>query len=99
MTARGGRRRRQWATAAALWVGLFGVYASNGREIGASDTIPSVLLPISILRGDGVHLDRFRHIWPTDLPYYVADKGGEIVSRYPLGPPLLALPFTAPQLA
>ena len=99
MAARAGSRRRQRAVAAALWIGLFGIYAANGREIGASDTIPSVLMPISMLRGDGVRLDRFRHIWPSHLPYYVADKGGAIVSRYPLGPPLLALPFTVPQLA
>src|SRR5262245_3011491 len=99
MAAHAGNRRRQWAVAAALWMGLFAVYVSNGREIGASDTIPSLLLPISMLRGDGVRLDRFRHMWPTNLPYYVVDKGGAVVSRYPLGPPLLALPFTAPQLA
>ena len=48
MTARAGSRRRQWAVAAALWIGLFAVYMSNGREIGPADTIPSVLLSVAI---------------------------------------------------
>ncbi|HVS38113.1 MAG TPA: hypothetical protein VMS17_21320 [Gemmataceae bacterium] len=33
-----------------------------------------------------------------ELPYYVSFKHGHIVSRYPLAPPLLALPLEAPQV-
>lgn len=93
-------RAPQWAIATALGVSLFAVYSLNGREIGAGDTIPGLLLPVAILRGDGLALDRFDHLWPRgDLPYFIARKRGHTVSRYPLGPSLLAVPLTAPQLA
>jgi hypothetical protein len=34
------------------------VYVSNGREIGAGDTMPAILQPIAIARGDGLVVDR-----------------------------------------
>lgn len=87
--------------AIALGVALLVIYSLNGREIGAADTLPGLFLPVSILRGDGLALDRFDHVWSLgdQLPYFVAHKRGHTVSRYPLGPSLLAVPLTAPQLA
>ena len=49
-----------WPASWILGIGIAMVYLANGREIGAFDTIPSTLLPLAILRGDGWHLDRFR---------------------------------------
>jgi hypothetical protein len=93
--------RPTWAAATALGMALFVVYAINGREIGAGDCVPAELLPVAILRGDGLTLDRFNHLWKAadPLPYYVARKRDHTVSRYPIGASLLALPLTAPQLA
>lgn len=92
-------RRGRWGTSVLLGVALFVVYCANGREIGAGDTIPATLLPVAILRGDGLALNRFAGLWGSDLPWYVTTKRGQIVSRYPLAPALLALPLTLPQLA
>lgn len=92
-------RRRTWVVATALAVGLFIIYTLNGREIGAGDTLGGLFLQVSILRGDGPRLDRFRFLWPAGiLPYYVVERHGALVSRYPIGAPLLAAPFAAPQL-
>ncbi len=97
----GGSTRRNlaahWKTAA-FFAFLFCVYSANGRESGAGDTVPALLLPVAILRGDGLSLDRFARLWPNRLPYYVALKHGDIVSNYPVGVALLAVPLIAPQL-
>jgi hypothetical protein len=81
----------------ALGLLLAGIYLVNFRELGAGDTLPASQLPLAILRGEGIHLDRF---YPerTNLPYQVADKSGHVISLYPLAPGLLALPFGVPQI-
>jgi hypothetical protein len=84
-----------------LGVVVAAVYLANGREIGAFDTIPTSLVPLAIIRGDGLHLDRFRPLlrrWGTPLPAFVAESGGHIGSSYPVGPALVALPLVAPQV-
>ena len=78
---------------------LFCVYTANGRESGAGDTVPALLLPISILRGDGATLDRFAGLWPVRLPYFVVRAQDRLVSGYPVAAALLATPLVAPQLA
>jgi hypothetical protein len=78
------------------------VNLSNGREIGSFDTIPTMLLPLTILRGDGLSLDRFRPLLREEagtLPVFLSRSGGRIVSRYPVGAALVVLPFYAPQIA
>jgi hypothetical protein len=96
-----------WTRRVTLAVALWVVYTVNGREIGAGDTVPAILLPIEIARGDGPVLDRFepvlRSLDPsarTDrfLPYYAAQWRGHLVSRYPIAPTLVSLPFTLPQI-
>src|SRR5207244_6929847 len=80
-------RARFLRIASALGVVLFLVYSANGREIGAGDTVPGILLPVAILRGDGFALERFNRLgwWdPKALPYAVAAKRGHLVSRSPV---------------
>jgi hypothetical protein len=92
---------RGWPTSLVLATGMALLYLANGREIGAFDTTPNTLLPLAILRGDGLYLDRFRpllRVWGTPLPLFVAESGGHILSRYPVGPALLAFPLVAPQV-
>jgi hypothetical protein len=79
------------------------VYWINGREIPNGDTIPARLLPIALIRGDGPFLDRFNAflVAPDSggrVPYYVARKRGHLVSSYPIGAALLAVPFYLPQV-
>src|SRR5262245_8923931 len=87
-------------TSALLFAALLFIYSVNGREIGAVDTVPNILLPIAILRGDGPLLNRFDATIRDrgDLPYWVEAHGEQLLSRYPILPALLALPVTWPQL-
>jgi hypothetical protein len=102
-------RSAAWRRRVALGAGLWLVYAANGREIGAGDTVPAMLQPIALARRDGVALDRFvpvlrardpAHAEPGRFPpYYASVRRGRLVSRYPLAPALLTLPLIAPQVA
>jgi hypothetical protein len=88
----------------ALGLGLWLVYVANGREIGAGDTVPALLQPIGVARGDGLALDRFepvlRSFEPDRFPpYYASVRHGRIVSRFPAMPVLVGLPLTLPQVA
>ena len=85
-------QRERWLTSIGLGIGLFAVYWGNLREIGAGDTLPATLLPTAIWRGDGLALNRFASLWAGNLPWYVVEKRGQIVSCYPLTPGLLAVP-------
>ena len=98
-----------WRRRIALGLGLWLAYMANGREIGAGDTIPTLLQPIGVARGDGLALDRFepmlRSLDPASFepgrfpPYYASVRHGRLVSRYPAMPVLIALPLTLPQIA
>ena len=90
----------------AIWLWILGlslllVYLANGRPIGAFDTMPAVFLPVAMIRGDGPYLDRFRSTIENpdgSLPLYATSARGHIVSRYPLAPAILAIPFVIPQV-
>ena len=86
-----------WKQSLLLGVLLFAVYIVNFRALDSGDTIPASLLPTALLHGDGVYLDRL-HPQHETMQYWVACKRGHVVSRYPLAPPLLALPIEAPQV-
>ena len=97
----GAARPRRWPATLILGTVVALVYLANGREIGAFDTTPTTLVPLAIMRGDGLYLDRFRpllRVWGTPLPVFVTESNGHIISRYPVGPALVALPFVAPQV-
>jgi hypothetical protein len=89
---RGGR-------AAALGLACFLVYAANGRSIGSGDVVPASYLAVALVRGDGVVLDRYDgQLRGVDgrLPGYLDERRGHVVSRYPIGPGLVAAPLAAP---
>ncbi len=89
---------------ALLWsAGLYAIYLANGREIWSGDSVPAKYLACAMVRGDGFYLDRYRDQvlkwWPhPGMPYYASVVDGHLVSRYPVGPVLVALPFTWPQM-
>ena len=95
-----------WRTTgmALIWsAGVFAIYLANGREIWSGDSVPAKYLTCALVRGDGFYLDRYRgevlKWWPNPgMPYYVTMVDGHYVSRYPIGPVLVALPFTVPQM-
>jgi hypothetical protein len=88
-----GKRR----TTALLFFGLLAVYSANGRELGAVDTFGNTLLPVAVLRGDGLVLNRFASTLGDQ--YWLKQRGDDLVSRYPVLPALVALPLVWPQLA
>jgi hypothetical protein len=73
-------------------------YHSNDRllplEMGG-DTIPNRLLPLSLLHFGTPTLDPFGELLePT--PWYLLEREGHLLSLYPIGTPLLAVPIYAP---
>ena len=94
--------RRNVINALLLGLGLAAVYVSNGRNLGTYDTAPTTMMLVTIARGEGVYLDRFRAIlydtnW--DLPIFVRPWHGHVLSRYPTAPAILVQPFVLPQVA
>jgi hypothetical protein len=93
-----------WKQSLLLGILVCCVYSANGYEIPCGDTIPAKLLPIALIRGDGPFLDHIHDKYlpgsaPDEpVPYYVARERGHLVSSYPLGTALLAVPFYLPQV-
>ncbi len=91
-----------WLGSLFLGLSLVFVYLINGRELGTDDTFGASLLPLNILRGEGVYLENRR---PGDvglygpIPFSMGISHGHIVTMYPLAPALVALPLVAPQVA
>jgi|SRR5579864_1710954 len=83
---------------------LFLTYTSNHRYFSVSDTRSATLIPVAMLRGDGPFLDRFSSFLQFDsepgeeLPRYAKWSRGHLVSLYPVGPAIVALPFYFPQV-
>lgn len=93
------RRPRELGLSLALGALACLAYLANGRELGAHDTEPTKLLALSIARGGGIDLSRYARILVENgrLSDNVTRKGGRLVSRYPVAPALLAVPFVVPQ--
>jgi hypothetical protein len=93
---------RGWWTSLAVGVALLLIYLSNHRDLGTNDTVATTLLPVALVRGDGLVLDRFRPVLRErdgTLPAFVARWHGRLVSRYPVAPAFVILPLVAPQVA
>jgi hypothetical protein len=90
-----------WLGSVALGLVLFLVYIANNRELASYDTEPTTLLTYCLLKGDGPYLDRFRPFLEGPggyLPEFATRSRGHIVSLYPIGPALLAVPLAWPQV-
>jgi hypothetical protein len=91
-----------WFGSLILALALLFIYMINGRELGSEDTYSASLLPLNILRGDGIYLNNER-LGNEDLtepiPFCFAIARGHIVTVYPLAPALVELPLVAPQVA
>jgi hypothetical protein len=69
------------------------IYLSNLRVLAAADSIPTRLLPFSILREGNLNLDEFKWLWSKRLPYYVRISGVHIYSGTTVALPLLLSPL------
>ena len=88
------------ARAVAVLLGLvcFAVYLTSLRAGPSWDTIPSRLLPFSILREGNLDLDEFGWLRSLDpAPYFLRRApGGHWISSYPITTPLLGVPVALP---
>ena len=91
-----------WPGSVFLGLALFFAYMINGRDLGTYDTISASLLPLYILRGDGIYFDN-EHLGQVGLnkpiPDFLTISHGRVVTLYPIAPALVAVPFFAPQVA
>ena len=78
-----------WPGSLILGLALVVVYLINGRELGTEDTWPTALLPLNILRGDGIYLDNER-LGTAELNqpilYCLTISHRHLVSLYPIAP-------------
>jgi hypothetical protein len=77
----------------------FAAYLSNGRTLPhamAGDTIPTRLVPFSLLGYGTLTLDPFRNAVETHGGrIWIRETGGHLVSSSPIGTPMVAVPFYA----
>ncbi len=75
----------------------FLIYMSNGREISSGDPVPTVFVAVNFVKHGTVFLDDLQEYIPYhNLPYYVSEQKGRIVSNYPVFPGIMASPIFAP---
>jgi hypothetical protein len=72
---------------------LFVVYLSNLRVLAAADSIPTRLLPFSILREGNLNLDEFSWLWAERLPYHVRISDGHLYSGTTIALPVALVPL------
>jgi hypothetical protein len=89
------------AAAAGVFLLCLLCYLANGRTVpfkSAADTVPSRLLPFSVLAFHTFTLDPFAEDFASHGGYrwYVKERQGHLVSFYPIGSSLIALPVYAP---
>src|SRR6185295_18114119 len=82
-------------TAALLFAALMAVYVLNFRLLGSGDSLPTRVLPFSILREGNLDLDEFT--WERTrsgrLPYYLHRTGKHLYSVSTIATPLVVTPL------
>ena len=89
------RPRRLWVLLLCCF--LFFLYNSNLRKLSTGDTIPTRLLPFSLLVDGSFYLDEWvePHLQRRLLhgPYFVTESRGHWMSSYPILTPLVIAPL------
>jgi hypothetical protein len=86
---------RTWRTALLILCALLPIYIVNFRLTGAGDSLPTRVLPFSILREGNLNLDEFAWSPRSDgrLPYYVRRDGEHVYSVSTIGTALVVTPL------
>lgn len=76
------------------------IYNLNGRYAVGGDEWPQRLLPLALLHHGVFNFDPYIDVILIDgrLPHFAVSSAGHVVSTYPPGPALMALPFFLPTL-
>ena len=72
---------------------IFLVYISTSNPLVWGDTVASRYFPISIIRELNFDLNEFNFPYDKDIPYFLQYRNGRLLSSYPVGASLTALPF------
>ena len=91
-----------WLVSLGLGLTLVLIYSANGRDLGSYDTAPTTMMLLTMARGEGVYLDRFRPILRDTgrvLPVFVTPFRSHVLSRYPVAPAILDMLLVVPQVA
>lgn len=92
-----GKTRPRTSSLVWIFLAVLAIYNGNLRAPRYFDPMPSTYLPFSILRRGDVSIDEFTHFKKTDHALLRED---EILSRYPVLTPILAIPvYLIPVLA
>jgi hypothetical protein len=75
-----------------LFLGVVLIYNLHDRSILSGDTVPARYLPLSLMRELNFDLDEFPALYAPQVPYYLVQINGHIVSAYPPWAAVLALP-------
>ena len=59
-----------------LGLGRAAVYTANGRNLGNYDTAPTTMMLLTLARGEGVYVDRFRLLLRDSRRQYARDSEG-----------------------
>jgi hypothetical protein len=97
--SRSSEPRAARGVAVTLLLGCLIVYLANGKTIWSGDTLPARYLPLSILRQGNFDLDEFSFLYDVKkVPdqWFLQFVRGHVVSDYPVGAALLAVPFYVP---
>ncbi len=86
---------------ALLFLATLGLYLGNRKTVPfdlGGDSIPNRLIPFSILHYGTITMDPFRQPFASRGGYrwYVQERRDRLVSYYPIGTPLVALPVYVP---
>ena len=97
-------RRRIVLIGSLLFLGPLLLYLANGKTVSfdiGGDSIPNRLIPFSILQYATLTMDPFAKPFAARGGYrwYVQERQGHLVSYYPIGTPIVALPFYVPLYA
>jgi hypothetical protein len=87
-----------WGRSILLFVVLVAIYSANRRTIEVGDTEAAKFIPIGLIRGRGPFLEWIYPKTDEPYPYYLTASRGHVLSSYPLGAGLVAMPFVLPQV-
>lgn len=75
----------------------FLVFMSNGREISNGDPTPAFFTAVNLVKKGTIYLDDLHdYIAYNNMPYYISEQRGHLISNYPIMPGIMAAPVIAP---
>lgn len=80
----------------ALITVLLVLYLGNGGSRETGDTLPARQIPVSLLQNGNLYVDAFIGRYKQPSMHSIVNVNGHWVSNYPIGTPLLAVPFYLP---